>query len=601
MNRGARRLLGFLLAVCATASLHIAGAQEAADPILRAMREEIERSRQLSIVNLDSPYYIEYSLDDLDSFSASASLGGLIGSRHTRVRLPRVQVRVGSYDFDNTNYIFTDLFGRVGSAGFPLENDLLAMRTFFWLATDQAYKGAVQAIARKRAALQHVTESEVLADLAKAQPTQKILPIRRYRVNQQEWNVRVRQLSAIFAGYPAIIESDVEFQAGQSTAYYANSEGTQYRIPENLSFLRVRGAALAPDGMLVRNGAVICVRDVSDLPSEAELRQRITTLAENLSDIVKAPAGESYIGPVLLEGEAAPQMFAQLLGDNLAMIRRPVSEPNRPIPLGQIEFEGRINSRVLPEWIDVVDDPTQSQWRGRPLLGYYPVDMEGVPPVPLTIIEKGTLKNVLLTRQPVRGYSGSNGRARLPGNFGAKGATFGNLFIKASQTASVEELKRKLIEICRERNKPHGLLVRKLDYPSTAPLNEIRRMAAGMAQASGGRNPVSLPVLVYRVYADGREELVRGMRFRNLSVRSLRDIVAVSSENHVFDFLDNTAPFAATGGATFVAPATVVAPSVLFDELELERSQEQLPKLPLVPPPSLSEGAAASGTARAHL
>ena len=44
---------------------------------------------------------------------------------------------------------------------------------------------------------------------------------------------------------------------------------------------------------------------------------------------------------------------------------------------------------------------------------------EGVAPKPLSLVEKGVLKNFLLTRQPVRGFNGSNGRARLPGGYGA--------------------------------------------------------------------------------------------------------------------------------------------------------------------------------------
>jgi hypothetical protein len=237
--------------------------------------------------------------------------------------------------------------------------------------------------------------------------------------------------------------------------------------------------------------------------------------------------------------------------------------------------------------MDVVDDPVQAEWRGRPLFGHYLVDLEGVTPKPLSLVEKGVLKTYLLTRQPVGGFSESNGRARLPGGFGVKAPGFGNLFIRASQTVAPAELKRQMLELCRLRDKPYGILIRKMDFPSSASLEEFRRLAPRMSQAASGARPISFPVLAYRVYPDGREELVRGLRFRDLAVRSLRDIVAASDENHVFEFLDNNAPFALMGAGGFAAESTVVAPAVLFDELQLDRAEEQIPRPPVVPPPPL--------------
>jgi hypothetical protein len=154
---------------------------------------------------------------------------------------------------------------------------------------------------------------------------------------------------------------------------------------------------------------------------------------------------------------------------------------------------------------------------------------------------------------------------------------------------TLAELKKRLLDLCGQRNKPYGLLVRKMDFPSSASRAEFQSLVAAMSQdgASAARL-VSVPVLVYRVYADGREELVRGLRFRDLTVRSLRDIVAAGGEPAVFDFLENGAPFALMGAASFVAESSVIAPGILFEELQLARSERELPKLPLVPPPPLA-------------
>lgn len=570
----------------------LAGAQEPAavtDPVLEAMQEELERSRALRLVDLDAPYFIEYGLEDAQSFSLSATLGALISKNQDRFRVPRIQVRVGSYKFDSTNYVFTDYFSRgVGRGQMPLDNDTLVLRNYLWLATDRAYKGAVAAIARKRAALKSVTVREELDDFSKAEPLRMVLEIGKQPLDESLWSTRVRKLSALFANYRTVHRSRVSFQHIQSVSYLANSEGTLVRYPDHLAYLRIKAEGQAPDGMMVRDAAVVQTLDIESMPSELELRRVAESVAENVSALVAAPAGESYAGPVLLEDQAAPQLFAQLLGSNLAVARRPVAEPGRPAPFQPGELDNRIGSRILPEWMDVVDDPTQKQWRDRPLFGHYLVDMEGVVPQPLTLVEQGILKGFLLTRQPVKGHSESNGRARLPGRFGAKAAGYSNLFVSASETITAPALRRRLTELCAQRDKPYGIVIRKLDFPSSASLGELRRRSAGTQRRGGGGTLISQPTLVYRLYPDGREELVRGLRFRGVSTRSLRDIIAASDETHLFDLMTNTAPLSLMGAGGFIAANAVVAPSVLFEDLELELIEEELPRLPIVPPPELA-------------
>jgi hypothetical protein len=280
-------------------------------------------------------------------------------------------------------------------------------------------------------------------------------------------------------------------------------------------------------------------------------------------------------------------MFAQLIGSNLALPRRPVSEPGRNFPLPESELEGRLNARLLPDWMDVIDDPTQEAFEGRQLQGTYRVDMDGVVPQPLTVVEKGVFKNFLRTRQPVKGFEGSNGRARLPGPFGANAAVFSNLFVRASNTVAPEELKKKLIEMATQRGKPYGVLIRKLDYPTAASIDELRRLASSRGQRGGDRIP-ALPLMAYRVYPDGREELVRGWKFRSLNVRILRDILAASNKTTQFNFIGSGSYLPALEPSGYVAGHSVVAPSFLIEELELEKREEDWPKAPVVPPPPLT-------------
>jgi len=560
------------------------------DAVLRAMADELSRAKLLSVANLDVPYYIEYSLDDAQNFSVSASLGGLVSQTNSRGRLPSTRVRVGDYKFDNTNYVYSEYFSgsQYDPANLTLDDNYGVLRHSLWLSTDRAYKTAVEAIARKRAALKNITQNQDLPDFWKATPYQKIMPIVRQNVDSPQWTSRVRDFSAIFNRYPEVLGSTVQFSALQSTHYMLNSEGTTIRIPDSIFFLQARAAGQAPDGMTVRDAIVLQSLDIGKLPSEGEMQKAITDVAEHVKALSAAPVGEVYSGPVLLEGMASAQIFAELLGGNLNVPRKPIGEPGRAVPFFDSELEGRIGSRILPEFLTVVDDPTQTAFHGIPLFGQYEVDEEGVAPKPLTIVEKGKLQNLLLTRQPVKGFDGSNGHARLPGGSGARTGAFSNLFVRSSESVKGEELKKRLIEMCKQRNKPYGIIIRKMDYPSSAAIDEVRRIMTGITQSGGSSKPVSIPLLVYRVYPDGKEELVRGVRFRGFSVRSLKDVIAVSEENYVFHVMDNLAPFALMGAGGYVTAQSVVAPSMLFEDLELEKPSDDQPKLPVVPPPPLT-------------
>lgn len=583
------------LALCiATSGLCAIGVRaQDSDTLLRAMQDELKRSEKLRIEGLDAPYFIEYRVEQTKSFGVAASLGALISSGESSVRTPMVRVRVGDYNFDNSNHIYSDGYtgARYDLDRLPLDNDYLAFRDVFWLATDRAYKTAEDAIARKRSSLKNVNLPEPLADFSKAAPVQAVLPVAKSPVATGQWKDRIVKLSEIFAGFPKVLSSGVELHVSQSTNYLVNTEGTVERTPEDLAYVRIEARGLAADGTAVRDAEAVQAFDAGKLPSDAELRRRVTEVAEHVSALAEAPAGEAYDGPMLFEAGAAAQLFAQVLGDNLKLTRKPIVDAGRTAPYLPSELENRLEARVLPQWMDVVDDPTQTEWRGHTLLGHYPYDMEGVAPQPLTLVDKGLLKSFLFTRTPViKGFAASNGRARMTGGYGARAAGFGNLFIRASETKPAAELKKALIDMCEQRKKPYGILIRKLDFPSSASIDEFRRIAAGMTQSGGNTRPVVLPLLVYKVYPDGKEELVRSVRFRGLSTRTLRDIVAASSESSVFDFVDNNAPFALMGAGSYVVSASVIAPAILFDELELEPVQEEVSKPPIVPAPALTTG-----------
>jgi hypothetical protein len=505
-------------------------------------------------------------------------------------------VRAGNYNFDSANHIYSDAYigSRYDPGQLPLDNDYLALRHVFWLATDRAFKTAQDAIARKRSSLKNMSLPDSLPDYSKAPPVQALLPIQRKLAPAAQWKDKIVRLSSVFSAYPLVLTSGVEMQQSQSINYVLNSEGTTLRTPEDLAYVRILARGLAADGSDVHDARVFQAFEADQLPTEDELLQGTREVAEHVAALAQAPAGEAYDGPVLLEAPAAAQLFGQLLGDNLKVTRKPIVDPGRTRPFPPGELENRIGSRILPDWMDVVDDPTQAEWHGHKLLGHYLYDMEGVAAQPATLVEKGVLKAFLLTRTPVfKDYPGSNGHARMPGSFGSRAPGFGNLMVRASQATPAADMKKKLIEMCHDRNKPYGILIRKLDYPSSASADELQKLAS----AAGSNRPVSPPLLAYRVYPDGREELVRGLRFRGVSTRSFKDLAAASDESFVFDLIDSTAPFALMGAGSFITTASVIAPAVLFDELELEPVQDEIPKPPIVPAPPVS-GQANDGDAR---
>jgi len=557
----------------------------------KAMRDELQHSRGLASVNLEKPYFISYTFEDGEVFGAAASLGGLLALTDTNFRVPRIQVRVGDYQFDNTNYVGSGLnFGsRYDIERFPVENLYPVLRRYLWLATDQVYKSAVESLARKRAALKNMSAAgDPMADFAHAGPVHVVEEPPTAKIDRTAWLARVRALSAVFTEFPQVLNSSVEMQAVKNVRQLVNSEGTEVRTGEDVIFIRARAVGQAPDGMHVRDAIVLHSRDIGRGLSDAEVSREVRRVAENIAALSRAPLGDTYNGPVLFEGAAAAQLFAELLAKNLILTRRPVNEPGRPNTFPASELEGRKEARILPEWIDVVDDPTQKEWRGRRLFGSYRVDMEGVEAQPLTLVQKGILKNFLLTRQPAAGFTASNGRARLPGAFGANTAGVSNLFVRAEKGVPVTDLRKQLIEICKVRNQPYGIIVRKLDFPSSAGMEEVRRLMAASARDGSGSHPFSPPVLIYKVYADGKEELVRGVRFRDINARALRDIRAAGNDTNIFDYMDNGAPLALMGAGNYVAETSVIAPSVLVDDLEIRKLDDELPKLPLVPSPLLA-------------
>ena len=577
---GVLSLAAWLVAADATAAI-------GSDVQLRAMLDELARSKTLQLNDLDKPYFIEYTVSDVDQANIAASLGGLTATTRFHVRQPRLQVRVGDYQFDNTNSIYS--INRHLNF-FSLDDDYQAMRTQLWLATDGLYKASAEQIARKRTAQREMADPDKTPDLAPAKPVRLIRPTPVLDIDQKHWEQTLRQLSARFAAHPNIAASELALRTISSTYRLVNSEGTILRIPQELSEIEIRSSALASDGDRVWNHEFVTVLKPAQFPGEAQLAKTVESLASETDALAKAPLAEDYSGPVLFEQEAAAQMMAQVLTDAIRIERPPLAPPgsnDRNVQALDSVWASRIGAKVTPDWLSIYDDPQPETFQGVVLAGHYEVDDQGVPASRVGIVEKGTLKNFLLSREPVRTFNASNGHGRLPGSYGSEQAAIGSLFVQSERTVPEAQLKAKLLETVKTAGLKYGILIRRLDFPSTANFQELQNLARQL-QKNGYSRTLNAPLLAYRIYPDSREELVRGARFREFSAKDLRDVVASSDRPYVFNYVNNGSSFDLADEGGDATSSSIICPSLLFDSLDLQRAEAEAGRLPIVPPPALT-------------
>ena len=551
-NRSAKMKMTLFLGLIVSGATLMSFGQDAASSnnvVIKAMNDELQRSvAELRLGNLDKPYFIQYVVHDEEEYSAEATFGALTSSDKSRQRYVQVQVRVGSYEFDNTEFVANGANGP--STGVLLstvvDNDYENLRHVLWLATDSAYKQSVELLARKRAFVQNKIQEVQPPDFSKESATTSISnassePGLRYDKALME--TRLREWSRIFKEFPEIQTSDVRLVARLTHRYIVNNEGTQTLQPTMIVSLEVSAGTQSSDGMRLSHTLPFNVRSLDQLPSAESISQSIRQLATDLTSLRSAPVLDAnYSGPVLLAGQASAEMFARILAPNLSgqrgpMLERQLQENNMS------DLVDRMNRPVLPAYFSVFDDPGQVNSGDKKLIGYYSVDDQGIPSQRVSLIEGGLLKDMLMGRRPGKNRNQSNGHGRS-GYPGRETAQIGNLFIAATEGKNYEELKQELIRLGKIEKLEYALIIKALD--------------------NSARGPIGNPILTYKVYMeDGREELVRGASVRGLSVQSLRHIQGAGSDLFVANRL--------TGPRGTETPVSVIAPSVLLEEMELER------------------------------
>jgi TldD protein len=577
------------------------------DHTLQAMRDEMARSKtrlELQIpgsAQPQRPYFVEYRLLDLDVREVVAEFGALVSSKHVRNRFMDVEARIGDYKHDSSNFIsdegFRGFIGPTGSVG--IDRDYNSLRQDLWIATDQAFKEAIESYSRKQAYLSSLARPSDIDDFAKAAPLQLIEPLVTPDWSDRNWEQEARETSATLRAFPQIYESRVTYYLVYATEYLLNSEGTEIRMNHSYAAIEAGMNTLADDGTQVNQMYAAYAQKPADLPSVDRVRKELNVRGTELMAMRAAQSAEDYTGPVLFEAQAAAPLLAQVLTPAINGARPPVSFTPVVDQLltglgGRSDWVGRMGARVLPTSVSLVDDPTAKEFHGTPLLGGYAVDDEGVRAQKVTIVRDGIVKELLMSRRPGPDSDQSNGHGRSAFLNDAK-PTMSNLLFTSADTLSPADLKKKFLDDCRSEKLPYCLVVREMDNPSISLLHrdDFSELLASFAGGAGTGD--RLPLVVYKIYPeDGREEMIRGSRIIGLNTRMLRSLGGIGNDDFVYNYMQSQdSGFAGTalgafGSAQNGLPASVVAPSLLIDDLEVRGARGEAKRLPLLPPPPMN-------------
>jgi predicted Zn-dependent protease len=517
------------------------------DPLLKAMLTEMDRSMsQLQLPGFAKPFFIQYRIEDLDDYQTKAEFGASEGSGRSHQRIARVTVRVGDYK--------TDSSGGHGDGSLQLaalNDDPVAVRSALWAATDTAYKSALAAYAQKQAALKQVETPPQADDFSQEKPVISLGEPGTLEVDDAAWVDRIAKMSGLYrtdstvsARQYEVEYSMAEFHARVTNTWLVTSEGTIVRKTAAEFQESFAAGTQAADGMRLDRSFASSGATLKDLDSQEAFTKHAVEEIASLSDLSKAPlVEEEYHGPVLLSADAATDTLRGLLAGGVTATRPKLGTEART----NGPFASSYHARVLPDFLDVVDDPGMKTYAGKGLVGAYAVDDEGVPAQAVKLVTDGKLEGYLLGREPVRDFPQSNGHGRA-GITGAARPSIGVLKVSAKDGVTDEELNKKLMDMAKDRGLKSVYFVETLGGEMT-------------------------PRLLYRVSPDGKRELVRGAALDDLDQRALRSSVeAAGKDLYVANYFGDV-------------PSTVMAPALLMSDVTVKRANEKNEKLPFYPPP----------------
>ncbi len=553
----------FLCLLAAPALFGQSATPGSADPqLLKTMQQELDRAMS-SLSKADpAPYFISYSVNEEFGTVIMASSGALVANMNRHDRTADISVRVGNRELDNTHG--ENRFNAITSASLPLDDKPDAIARVLWLNTDRMYKKAAQGYLEVKTNTKvRAEEEDPSPDFSVEKPqsfTAKETPAPKF--DQHEWENRIRRYSAIFSKYPDIENSTVVLLVQDSTRYFVSSEGSRLVDTKPLIRVLALGNTRSSDGMELARSETFDASSFDKLESEQVITAKIEKIAQDLQKLKKAPVVEPFNGPALLSGRAAAVFFHEVVGHRLEGQRQ------RGENEGQT-FTKMVGQAVLPKFLSVEDDPTLPVLEGVELSGNYSYDEEGEKAQRVDLIDKGILKQFLMSRMPVKGFAQSNGHGRAQTGLMPVGRQ-GNLIVRSSKSIPDAQLRQELIKEIKKQNKPFGLYFEDIAGGFTLTMRS-------MPQAFKVQ-----PLMVWKVYPDGRpDELVRGVDIVGTPLSALNRILLTGQKTEVFN--------GECGAESGSVPVAAAAPAMLFSEIEVEKVAQGHERPPLLPPPGVED------------
>ncbi len=561
-----------VMALAVASLAHAPAARADDDVLLDAMETELRRAMEGLAQEPEPPYFMAYEVIDTRSVEMHGEDGALGSCSDARVRQFDVDVRVGDPSLDNTHPAadLDDMGNELRRSEYflPVDDDPRALRAALWKETERRYRNAVSRLIRVRADRVVRQDAEELADFSAAPAVEVLEPPAVLELDREEWAERLRLASAPFRDSAVVYDGSVRLSASAETRTFVSSEGTRLRTSHQHWRVAIEVATLAPEGTPLSLQHTWDASDASRLPTAEQMRDRAEEMERMLVALTEAPEAEPWSGPAILSGSAAAVFFHEIFGHRMEGHRlRDDSEGHT--------FADQVGQQVLPAFLDVVDDPTLARLQGVDLNGHYTHDDEGVPAQRVVLVDDGVLKRFLTSRMPIPGQDASNGHGRRQSAHDVISRQ-GNLVVEAADPVSTAELRRMLLREVEAQGAPYGLLFEDI----TGGFTYTGRSMANSFNVS--------PVVVYRVYADGRpDELVRGVDLIGTPLATFGQIIAAGEEVEVFNGY--------CGAESGWVPVSAVAPDLLVRQIEVQRKETGDARPPILPPPGVAGDGQAAG------
>ena len=543
-----------------------ASAAPAAAPsqLLDFLNQELERNFSALKQRADPPpYFLSYEVTELDYRGISGTLGSLSENTFGKTRSLDVSVRVGSPQLDNYRRVRGERGQFTSGSLLSFEDDSNAIRRRVWLETDRAYRTAAERFIRIKTNTQvKVAAEDDSADFSVEKPATFDGPPPPLAFDADAWRERIRRISARFRNYPHVLTSNVAVSAETDTRYLVNTEGTRIRHGRGFARVVITASARAADGTDLSTFDTFEAVDAAGLPDDKKLLAAVDGVANDLTNLLSAPEAEPFVGPAIFSGRAAGVFFHEIFGHRVEGHRQ------KDETEGQT-FTRSVGTKVLPDFLSVVFDPTRRRLDGIDLNGWYQYDDEGVQGQKVLAVDKGVLKSFLMSRSPIQGFDHSNGHGRRQPGLEVVSRQ-SNLIVESSNAVSEARLREMLLDEVRRQHKPYGLYFRDITGGFTTTAR------AGLQAFK------VIPVIVYRVYPDGRpDELVRGADIVGTPLASFAKILATGDKPEVFNGY--------CGAESGSVPVSAVSPSILVSEIEIEKKAKSNDRPPLLPAPPMTE------------